>query len=205
MIFSTIFGHELINLEDFNTMMFGFGINFLFLFIVVRLVYMPINKDRDYIFTFFIFNIVIFFVVYLLSDLKVKTGFGIGLFAVFSILRYRTDAIPIKEMTFLFVCIILAVINALVTEKTSIMEIIFTNSIIAGTAYVLEAAWSKNYLSHKIVTYEKIELIKPENRKELLEDLRNRTGLDIQRLEITKINLLTDSAIIKIFFPLESE
>lgn len=200
MYLNKFFNHELFNSDDFLSLMFGLGINFIFLFILIRLVYMPINKNRDFIFTFFIFNIVIFFVVYLLSDLKVKTGFGIGLFAVFSILRYRTDAIPIKEMTFLFVCIILAVINALVTEDTSIIEILFTNVIIVGSAFVLEAFWSKNYLMHKTVEYDKIELIAPEKRTELLADLHERTGLDIKRLEITKINLLSDSAIIKIFY-----
>lgn len=200
-----IFGHELVNTNDFLSMLFNFGINFLFLIVIVRMVYMPLNKNRDYIFTFVIFNIVIFFIVYLLSDMKVKAGFGIGLFAVFSILRYRTDAIPIKEMTFLFVCIILAVLNALVTDETSILEIVFTNVAIAGATFVLEAYWAKNYLTHDTVHYEKIDLIKPAKREELLTDLRERTGLDIKRIEIRKIDLLTDSAIIRIFYPLEKD
>ena len=199
-----LFGHELVNWKDFISMLFNFGINFFFLLIIVRLVYMPLNQNRDFIFTFVIFNIVIFFIVYLMSDLKVKSGFGIGLFAVFSILRYRTDAIPIKEMTFLFVCIILAVLNALVTDSTSILVILFTNVAITGATYVLEAFWARNYLVHKTVQYEKIDLIKPERKEELMADLIDRTGLDIKRIEIKKIDLMSDSATINVFYPLEN-
>lgn len=200
-----VFGnYPFFNQVDFWELVIRFGFNFLIAFIIVRLIYQPINKGRDYIFTFLVFNVVIFFVTYMLSDLKIKTGFAFGLFAVFSILRYRTEQIPIKEMTFLFVCIIVAVINALFSPKTSIAEVIFTNGFIILTTLVLEKNWVKYHLESKMIIYEKIENIKPENRELLLEDLKSRTGLPIERLVIVNVDFLKDVANIRVFYK-ESE
>lgn len=196
-----VFGeYPFFNNVDFWELVIRFGFNFLIALIIVRFVYHPINKGKEYIFTFLVFNVVIFFVTYLLSDLKIKTGFAFGLFAVFSILRYRTEQIPIKEMTFLFVCIIVAVINALFSPKTSMAEIIFTNSVIILITLVLEKNWVKYHLESKVIIYEKIELINPERQNELLEDLHQRTGLMIERHEIEAVDFLKDVASIRVYY-----
>lgn len=183
---------------SFAELFVKFGFNLFFAFIVIRVIYYTKNRNREYLFTFFVFNIIIFFVTFLLSGVKLKIGFAFGLFAVFSILRYRTEAIPIKEMTFLFVSITVAVINALSSKVTG-SELIFTNLAIATMVFVLERIWMKYNYSFKMITYEKVELIKPQNRAELLADLEERTGLKIQKIDITKIDYLRDTAILKVF------
>lgn len=195
---SEMFTTNLFQTNSFMDLLVKFSFNFLFAFIIIRLVYYPKNKNREYLFTFFIFNIIIFFVTFLLSGVKLKIGFAFGLFAVFSILRYRTEAIPIKEMTFLFVSITVAVINALSSKVTGV-ELIFTNAAIAGMTFVLERIWMKYNYAFKMITYEKVELIKPQNRTELLADLEERTGLKIQRIDISKIDYLRDTALIKVY------
>ena len=129
-----------------------------------------------------------------------KLGFALGLFAIFGIIRYRTDAIPIKEMTYLFVVIGLSVINALANKKISYAELMFTNFALIAITYGLEKYWLVKHESRKRVVYENIELIKPQNREAMHNDLQERTGIKISRFEIGKINFLNDSAEVKIFF-----
>ena len=136
----------------------------------------------------------------MLSETKIKTGFAFGLFAIFSILRYRTEVIPIKAMTFLFIAITIAVINSMASNKTSFMEVLFSNLIITVVAYALDNFWlSHNEMSQKIL-YEKIELILPERREELIEDLKQRTGRNITRVDVKDINFLRDAANIVIYY-----
>ena len=127
-------------------------------------------------------------------------GMALGLFAIFGIIRYRTDPIPIKEMTYLFIVIGISVINALSNKKMSYAELAFTNVAIIGVTYALEKIWLLRHESRKIITYEKIGLIIPEKHDELLSDLEQRTGLKIVRFEIGKINFLNDTAQIFIYY-----
>mgnify|MGYP003340354952 FL=1 len=129
-----------------------------------------------------------------------EMGFALGLFAVFGILRYRTEALPIREMTYLFIVIGLAMINALSNKSISMLELLFTNIIIVGAAFTIDNVWFRTTEVHKFITYEKIDLIKPEKNTELLNDLRERTGLDITRVEIERIDFLRDTASVKIFY-----
>jgi hypothetical protein len=145
-------------------------------------------------------SIVIFFLVYLLGDAQIKMGFAFGMFAIFGIIRYRTNPIPTKEMTYLFVVIGLSVINAITNEKLSIIEVVFANAIIVLLTYVLEKIWLTKQDISKTITYERIELIRPERSEELINDLRERTGLDIHRVEIGSIDFLRDIVKIRIFF-----
>jgi hypothetical protein len=131
---------------------------------------------------------------------KLQLGFAFGLFAIFGILRYRTEALAIKEMTYLFVVIAIAVINALANKKISMAELMFTNVAIVGVTYVLERKWLLRHETNKTIVYEKIELIKPENYELLVQDLEQRTGLKIIRVQIGKIDFLRDVAEIRIFF-----
>ena len=196
----TFLGSPLFDFPDLFELLFTFGINALFLAIVVRGIYLPANKNREYLFTFVVFNVVIFFLCSTMGSSKLKDGFAFGLFAILSVLRYRTETVPIKEMTYLFISITLAVINALLNKKISIIEIVVTNAMVAAVTYLLERIWIKTRMLHQTVVYEKIELITPEKRPELITDLKERTGLNVQNIEIVKIDLLSDSAQIKIAY-----
>lgn len=129
-----------------------------------------------------------------------ELGFALGLFAVFGILRYRTEPIPIKEMTYLFIVIGLAMINALANKKISWAELMFVNSTILLVTLSFEKLWFNNEVQSKNVVYERIDLIKSENRLEMIRDLRERTGLDIIRIQIGKIDFLRDVANVTVFF-----
>jgi len=180
----------------------GLALNLVINFIIIRLIYYPSNRHhRDYVFTFFVFSTLIYFIVAILRDIEISMGFGFGLFAVFSMLRYRTWPIPLKEMTYLFICVALPLMNTLwLSNQMSYVEAIILNAIIIAMIYVLERQWGMRYEMKQKVLYEKIELIKPENYGLLIADLRTRTGLDIKRCEIGSINLLRDTATLNIYY-----
>ena len=195
-----IFGIPFIDTEDFLKLIFKFAINLFFLFATVRFIFYRNNRDKDYLFTFFMFNLMTFFICVLLRKVPMEMGFAMGLFAVFGILRYRTEALPIKEMTYLFIVIGLAMINALANKSISMAELFFTNFVIVGTTLGIETIWFNDHERSKIIVYEKIGLIKPENEVELLNDLRERTGLDVFKFSVGKIDFLKDVAEIKIYY-----
>ena len=191
---------ELINL------MIRFGFNLSIAFIIIKLIYKRNHSNNlDFVFTYFMFNSLIFFFAFLLSNITINMGFAFGLFAVFAILRYRTDPIPIKEMTYLFIVITIGVINALSGAEVSYAELLFTNIALVGLTYILETYWQNNTLILRTVQYEIIENIKPENHDKLLADLKERTGLDIQHFEIRRINLLRDTFLIRIYCKEQNE
>ena len=181
-------------------MLVRFTFNLIIAYVIIKLIYHRDHKGNDFVFTYFMFNSLIFFFAYILGNLDVNIAFGFGLFAVFAILRYRTDPIPIKEMTYLFIVIGISVINALANKKMSYAELLLTNSIIVFATYGMERLWLLKHESRKVITYEKIDLIVPENHALLKEDLEKRTGLRINRLEIGKINFLNDTAQIFIHY-----
>ena len=195
-----IYGIEFFNLEDLSKLFFKFGINFIFLIVIVRLIYYKIKDDKDYVFTFIMFNILTFFICFLLRKVPMQMGFALGLFAVFGILRYRTEAIPIRQMTYLFIVIGISMINALSNKSISIFELLFTNGLITLITYLIDSVWFQSIEESKIILYEKIELIKPENQEEMIKDLRQRTGLPIHSFKVDKIDFLRDTASIKIFY-----
>ena len=137
---------------------------------------------------------------FMLESVKLQMGFALGLFAVFGIIRYRTDAIPIKEMTYLFVVIGMSVMNELINKKISLVELSFANLIIIGATYGLERVWLLRHESQKIIIYEKIDLIKVGREEEMKADIEERTGIKVNRFEIGKIDFLRDTALIKIYF-----
>lgn len=194
-----IFGSPLYDV-DFLELAFRLFINCSVAFVIIRLIYYPVHNRKDYLFTYFIFNLLIFLLSYLLSGIKLQLGFAFGLFAIFGILRYRTEALAIKEMTYLFVVIAIAVINALANKKVSFAELMFTNFAIIAVTYFLEKKWLLRHEATKTVVYEKIELVKPENHNLLIKDLEERTGLKIERIQVGRIDFLRDVARVKIFF-----
>ena len=195
-----LYGIAFFDLEDFSKLLFKFGINFIFLIIIVRLIYYRIKDDKDYVFTFIMFNILTFFICFLLRKVPMQMGFALGLFAVFGILRYSTEAIPIRQMTYLFIVIGISMINALSNKSISIFELIFTNSFITLITYLIDRVWFQSLEESKNILYEKIDLIKPENQEDLIQDLKERTGLPIHAVKIVKIDFLRDTASITIFY-----
>ena len=129
-----------------------------------------------------------------------EMGFALGLFAVFGILRYRTEAIPIRQMTYLFIVIGISMINALSNKSVSIFEVLFTNGLITLITYLIDRLWFQTIEEKKNIVYEKIELIKPENTQELIEDLKERTGLPIHEVKVEKIDFLRDTAAVTIYY-----
>lgn len=185
---------------DFYDFILRYGFNVLMAFILLKFIYRADKKNKNYAFTFYVFNTLIFFLCYLMNNVKLDLGFAFGLFAVFSILRYRTISIPMKEMTYLFLVIGIAVINALTTKKVSFVELIFTNSTILLVTAILERLWYKEGLSERLIEYEKIENIKPENHDKMIQDLRQRTGLDIREVEIVQTDFVRDMVRVRIFY-----
>ena len=195
-----LYGIAFFDLEDFSKLLFKFGINFIFLIIIVRLIYYRIKDDKDYVFTFIMFNILTFFICFLLRKVPMQMGFALGLFAVFGILRYRTEAIPIRHMTYLFIVIGISMINALSNKSISIFELIFTNGFISLITYLIDRVWFQTFEESKNILYEKIDLIKPENQEDLIKDLKERTGLPIHAVKVEKIDFLRDTASITIYY-----
>ena len=186
--------HELLNL------IIRFGFNLSVAFIIIKLIYQRDHNNNDFVFTYFMFNSLIFFFASILGSITINMGFAFGLFAVFAILRYRTDPIPIKEMTYLFIVITIGVINALSGDEVSISALLFTNIALVGLTYFLEKYWQNNLLASMNIDYEKIENVKPENHEALLADLKERTGLNIQDFQFSRMNFLRDTVRIKIYY-----
>ena len=195
-----LYGIDFFDLEDFSKLLFKFGINFIFLIIIVRLIYYRVKDDKDYVFTYIMFNILTFFICFLLRKVPMEMGFALGLFAVFGILRYRTEAIPIRQMTYLFIVIGISMINALSNKSVSIFEVLFTNGLITLITYLIDRWWFQTIEETKSIIYEKIDLIKPENKEEMIKDLKDRTGLPIHEVKIEKIDFLKDTASITIYY-----
>jgi len=191
--------------DDIFKLMLRFTINGIFLFITVGLIYRQVSKKQEYAFSFIMINILVFLICFTLKKFELQLGMALGLFALFGILRYRTDAIPIREMTYLFIVIGLAVVNASSNKKMSYIEIFFTNGAIVLIAYLLEQKFLSGKEGKKVITYERIDLIKPSNRPELKADIESRTGLKINRLEIGGVDFVRDTAKVTIYYDLASE
>lgn len=206
-----------------------YALNLILIITLVRFIYYPRHKNKDFLFTFILFNTVNFLICFLLSSLKLKIGFAFGLFAIFSILRYRTVTVPIREMGYFFLSVTIGIINALADINTSLNQfvqfyhaqgfvqaiklmdhslfvLLLADLIILLLVYLLDRQLSLEHENWKDVVYERIDLIKPDVREKMLEDLRNRTGLPVHRVEIIKIDFLRDIARIRAFyFSLENE
>lgn len=189
-------------------------INTFFVILIARRFYFPKARRKDFFFTYVLVGFCIFMLIHLMGDAKIKTGIAMGLFAIFCIMRYRTESVPIREMTYLFLIISLAAINGLawapdISPKhpefagplmTSMGELILTDIIFVVGVWIAEAGKFVKSLSSKYVKYDKIDLIKPDRREELIADLKERTGLDITNVSIGSIDFLKDMALIKIYY-----
>jgi hypothetical protein len=186
--------------NDFYSLIFRLGVNLVSMTILIRLLYYPKTKRKDYLFTYYLIGTITFLICFGLKKLDIDTGMGLGLFAIFGILRYRTDAIEIKEMTYLFMIIGISVINSLASNKISIAEMALMNFTLIGITFGLEYLWLLKHETRKTVIYERIDLIKPEHHEAMKADLELRTGLKINRFEVGKIDFLRDIAQVMIFY-----
>ncbi len=186
--------------KDFYKLVTLLTINLIFLTIIIRVLYYPKTKRKDYLFTYYLIGIITFFLCFALKKLEIDTGMGLGLFAIFGIIRYRTDAIEIKEMTYLFLIIGISVVNALANSKLSIAEMALINSVVILVTYAIENIFLMKHETRKTLTYDRIDLIKPEHYELMKKDIEERTGLKISRFEIGKIDFLRDVCQVFMFY-----
>lgn len=200
--------------DDFIKLIFKFSIAFSFMFVIVRGLYYPGAKKKEYAFSYLMLGVVIFFISFTLKKFELGTGMALGLFAIFGIIRYRTDAMPVKEMTYLFIVIGISVINALTNKKVSYSEIMFTNFVVLATTYAMEKLWFSPEAmvpvvkppkppkpeAKQAIVYDNLVLLKPENNTDLLIDLHQKTGLDINRVKIDLIDYKNNFAQITLFY-----
>ena len=189
--------------NQYQMMVVRLMISILFTWLIIDRMYYAKSHRRDFRFTFMLIPVAIFFIVFfmifVLEDMKGKAsmGVGIGLFGIFSIMRYRTDTMPVREMTYLFITIALAVFNA-VSVNVSMTEVILTNLIVEAAVWVCEKRLKSN--STKLVQYDRIELITPARRQELIDDLQTRLGLNITNVEVGAVDFLKDMAMLRITY-----
>lgn len=188
-----------------SELLIRFVLNTAVIALIVRVFYYPKSKRRDYFFTFILISISVFLLIFLMGGVKLKIGFALGLFAIFGIIRYRTESVPIREMTYLFLIIAVSAINGLATS-ISYVELLATNLLFIGSIWICESHRWVKHVASKLVLYDNIRLITPENEAEMIEDLKKRTGLDILRVEVGAIDFSKDTAMVKIYYePLTNE
>jgi uncharacterized membrane protein len=190
--------------ENLLQMAILFAFNLITTLLVVFL-YARISRKKEFYFSYIAISVAIFLLVYLLENVEMELGFALGLFAIFGIIRYRTDPIPPKEMTYLFVIIAVSVINALSKNYFGFIELAVVNLFLVGTLWVLEKALLLRQEDSVVVVYENIENLHKEKEQELLDDLEKRTGIKIKRYQIKKIDFLRDVAQITIFFDVKGQ
>lgn len=173
--------------------------------LIVRVFYYPKSKRRDYFVTFILISISVFLLIFLMGGVKLKVGFALGLFAIFGIIRYRTESVPIREMTYLFLIIAVSAINGLATS-ISYVELLATNLLFIISIWAMESNRWVRHVASKLVMYDNINLITPDKEDELIADLKKRTGLHILRVEVGAIDFSKDTAMVKVYYePLSNE
>jgi hypothetical protein len=188
------------NEDTLLSIMIRFGINFIVLFILVRFIYYRYSKKEEFLFSFFLMGIIIFFICAILETVDIQLGMALGLFAIFAILRFRTVTYTVKDMTYIFTIIGISVINSQANVPPPLIGAIVLNSIILITVFVLEIFLKKRALNSLIIIYYKIDLLNPVYRKELLKDLSEQTGENIEKVKIRKIDINKSSSEIEVYF-----
>ena len=191
--------NQIFNFADILPMLWRFVFNTAAVWLITHWLYFPKSRRREYYFTFMLIGISVFFLINLLGGAKIKIEFALGLFAIFGIIRYRTESMPVREMTYLFIIIAMSVINGL-SANFGWVELLAVNLLFILMTFLFENIKVKGSMAVKLVQYDRIELIKPERRSELLADLKERTGLDIVKIEIGGIDFLRDMSVIKIYY-----
>lgn len=185
-------------MESISTLSIAFLVNFLVSLTLVRFIYYPKKKNRNYVFTFLALNNILFFVVVLLRSVELSIGVSFGLFAIFSVLHYRTNTIPPREMTYVFCSMALPIINSSLMSLTTWPFVLFANVVIVLLFFVLEQNWGFNYECSQTIKCQNTVLAHPENRQQLLEELQEKTGINITNLDVQDIDFVKDSFSVKI-------
>ena len=191
---------EFIDTEHVTKLLLAFIVNLIAIMIIVRWLYYPKCKRGEFFFTYILIAISTFMLIYVLGDVKLKAGIALGLFAMFSIIRYRTEQIAIREMTYLFIIIALSAINGLTISELSIGEVIIINVLFITAIIICESKLLISHYSYKVIKYDNINLITPDKREELIADLEKRTGLKVIKVEVGAIDFLKDAAIVKMYY-----
>lgn len=193
------FDTPLAAVDDTWQLLFRFLFNAFFIWIIIHIFYYRKTRKLNYYFTFSLISISVFFLTFLLGSVKIKIGMALGLFAIFGIIRYRTELISVREMTYLFVIISLSVINALAVGL-SYLELLVTNLIFVLAIWFFEGNRRLSHVACKHILYDRVDNIKPDQYPELLKEVRERTGLDIIEIEVGAINYLQDTVMLKVFY-----
>ena len=186
--------------EDFFKLSILFTLNIFFITLIIRWIYYGTTARKEYLFTFYMISIIVFFLCFTLKKYKLDIGLALGLFAIFGIIRYRTNPINIREMTYLFIVIGVSIMNAFVNKKMSYAEIFFANIAVLTAIWVIEKVWNLNPEVTKVIVYENIENIKPENFQLLKVDVENRIGIKVNRIEVGDVDFIKDSAKITVYY-----
>ena len=194
-----LFDTPIADAGDMTALLFRFLFNCIFVGVIILGLYYPKSRKREYFFTFALISVSIFFLIYLLGSVKIKVGFALGLFAIFGIIRYRAESMSVREMTYLFVIIAMSVINALAVTL-SYGELVMTNLIFIAMTLLCERMPFIGSRLEKLVLYDRIDLIVPEKREELIEDLHKRLGINIVDIEIGAVDFLHDTAMLKVVY-----
>ena len=184
--------------DDFYKMIFRFLINIFFLTALIKYSYYKFSKKADYFFTFYLVGTIVFFLCFTLKKYEIDLGLALGLFAIFGILRYRTDPLKVREMTYLFVVIGLSLVNALSNKKMSYTEIFVANSIVVAMAYFLDRYWNQQKTNTKDILYESLEHIRPEHHELLKTELEHKLGFEILSISLGQIDFKAETVKIKI-------
>lgn len=195
-----MFAEPLFDMVTIGQLLFRFLFNIFFVWIIIHVFYYRRSKNINFYFTFSLISISVFFLIFLLGSggIKIKMGMALGLFAIFGILRYRTEVISVREMTYLFVIITVSVINAL-SLRLSYSVLLLANVIFILAVWLFEGFRHKR-LACKHILYDRVDNLRPDQRHDLIEDLKKRTGLDVKRIEIGGINYLNDTVMLKVYY-----
>ncbi|MDR0713283.1 MAG: DUF4956 domain-containing protein [Bacteroidales bacterium] len=197
-------GVDVFDAAGFWMLLLRFAFNLVVCWVIIQFFYYRKSRRKDYYFTFMLFGVTIFLLLFLLQSIPMEIGFALGLFAIFGMIRYRTETIHIREMTYLFVVIGVSVVNGLSTD-VPVFSVLTANLFIVLVTWLLESNRFLRHTSSKMILYEKIDLIKPENRDALMADLSNRTGLDIIKVEVGHVDFLRDTAYLKVYYKADTD
>jgi len=185
--------------SDVFQLLWRFLFNFLVVWLIIHFFYYPKSRRRDFYVTFTLISISVFLLVLLLGSVNLKIGFALGIFAIFGVIRYRTETVPIREMTYLFVIIAISVINALAVQFNPVVMLV-ANVLFILSVWLIESEHWLKHISCKLVLYDKIQLITPDRRDELIADLQKRIGINITKIEIGHVDFLRDAVYIKVYY-----
>ena len=199
----TFMGSAIYSRDGVLNLLVRFLFNLIIGWILIHFCYYRKSQRKDWYLTFILFSNSMFMLIFLMESVKLEVGFIFGLFAIFGMIRYRTEAVPVREMTYLFIIIAMSVMNGL-AMTASIAELAVGNLLILALCFIMEAVMGRHLITAKLILYDKIDMIKPEKRSELIEDLKQRTGIEeIEDVEVGHIDYLRDVAFLKVYYPLK--